>query len=53
MKKLYVALITPFTMRNEIDYESLDKIINRLIEEGVEGFVVCGTTGESCTLSET
>lgn len=52
MKKIYVALVTPFTMRNEIDYEAMDKILNRLLMEGVEGFVVCGTTGESCTCSE-
>lgn len=52
MKKLYVALITPFTMMNDIDYDSLDKITDRLMNEGVEGFVVCGTTGESSTISE-
>lgn len=52
MKKLYVALITPFTLLNEIDYIALDKILNRLICEQVEGFVVMGTTGESCTCSD-
>ncbi|MGN1343633.1 MAG: dihydrodipicolinate synthase family protein, partial [Traorella sp.] len=52
MKRLYVALITPFTMQNDIDYDSLDKIVDRLIKDGVEGFIVCGTTGESCTCSE-
>lgn len=52
MKKLYVALVTPFTLLNEIDYVSLDKIIYRLIDEGIEGFVVSGTTGESSTCSD-
>ena len=52
MKKLYVALITPFTLLNEIDYVSLDKIITRLIDEGVDGFVISGTTGESSTMSD-
>ena len=52
MKKLYVALITPFTLLNEIDYVSLDKIIIRLINEGVDGFVISGTTGESSTMSD-
>ena len=52
MKKCYVALITPFTMMNDIDYPALDKIILRLLEEKVEGFVICGTTGESPTCSE-
>ena len=52
MKKLYVALITPFTLLNKIDYVSLDKIIKRLIDEGVEGFVISGTTGESSTMND-
>lgn len=52
MKKCYVALITPFTMLNEIDYEALDGLIERLINEKVNGFIICGTTGESSTLSE-
>ena len=52
MKKLYVALITPFTKQNEIDYKALDKIIERLICDRIEGFVVFGTTGESPTCTE-
>ena len=52
MKKLYTALITPFTITNDIDYPALDKIILRLLDEKAEGFVVCGTTGESSTCSE-
>ena len=52
MKKLYVALITPFTKQNDIDYECLDKIIERLINEKVEGFILFGTTGECCTCTE-
>ena len=52
MKKLYVALITPFTKQNDIDYEALDKIIERLINEKIEGFIVFGTTGESPTCTE-
>ena len=53
MKKLYVALITPFTKQNDIDYEAFDKIIERLLKEKVEGFIVFGTTGESPTCTET
>ncbi|MDC6448402.1 4-hydroxy-tetrahydrodipicolinate synthase [Alphaproteobacteria bacterium] len=44
------ALITPFK-NQEVDYESLYKIINYLIENGSNGLVPCGTTGESPTLS--
>ena len=44
------ALITPF-INNEIDYNSFNKIIEWSIKEGSHGFVPCGTTGESPTLT--
>ena len=44
------AVITPFE-NNEVDYNSLSKIINFLIDNKSNGLVPCGTTGESPTLS--
>jgi len=44
------ALITPFK-NNSVDYESFNKIIEWSIKEGSHGFVPCGTTGESPTLT--
>ncbi len=44
------AVITPFKDQ-EVDYESFTKIIEFLINNGSEGLVPCGTTGESPTLS--
>ena len=44
------ALITPFK-KDEVDYDSFQKIIEWSIEQGSHGFVPCGTTGESPTLS--
>ena len=44
------ALITPF-YKGEVDYNSFQKIIEWSIEQGSHGFVPCGTTGESPTLS--
>ena len=44
------ALITPFK-NDKFDSESFQKIINWSIKEGSHGFVPCGTTGESPTLS--
>ena len=46
-----VALITPFNEDFSIDYISLDKLIENLINNGINYFVVMGTTGESATLS--
>lgn len=52
MSKLYVALITPFNENNQIDYGQLRVIIDKLIDENVDGLMICGTTGEASTLSE-
>lgn len=48
---VYVALVTPFTKKREICTDSLNRHLNWLAEAGVHGFVPCGTTGESPTLS--
>jgi len=44
------AVITPFS-GDKVDYLSLEKVLNHLIENGSNGLVPCGTTGESPTLS--
>ena len=44
------AVITPFVEDN-VDYDSLTKVLNYLIDNGSNGLVPCGTTGESPTLS--
>ena len=44
------AVITPFS-NDQVDYISLVKILEHLIENGSHGLVPCGTTGESPTLS--
>jgi 4-hydroxy-tetrahydrodipicolinate synthase len=44
------AVITPF-IGDEVDYDSLAKFLNFLIDNGSHGLVPCGTTGESPTLS--
>jgi 4-hydroxy-tetrahydrodipicolinate synthase len=45
-----VALITPF-QDGEIDFETLDELIDFQLEGEIDGIVPVGTTGESCTLS--
>ena len=47
----YVAMITPFTKDGEIDEEGFRYNINYLIDQGVNGLVGAGTTGESATIS--
>lgn len=46
-----VALITPFTNENKIDFEALKKLVNHVVDGGVETLAVLGTTGEPAVLS--
>ena len=46
------ALITPFSPDGSVNYAKLEELINKQIEDGVDGLVICGTTGESATLTE-
>ncbi len=43
------ALITPFD-GSQIDFEALDRLVQRQLDQGVQGLVPCGTTGEAATL---
>ncbi|MEZ0361744.1 MAG: 4-hydroxy-tetrahydrodipicolinate synthase [Hydrogenobacter sp.] len=45
-----VALITPFK-DGEVDYSALDQLVEFHINNHTDGIVVCGTTGESATLT--
>ncbi|MEA2090117.1 MAG: 4-hydroxy-tetrahydrodipicolinate synthase [Thermoproteota archaeon] len=46
------ALVTPFTKkREELNEESLRRLVNSCIEQGVSGVVPCGTTGEFVNLT--
>lgn len=46
----YTALVTPFS-RGKVDFAALGDLIEAQIEEGIDGLVPCGTTGESPTLT--
>ncbi len=53
MKELYglgTALTTPFTEDNRVDFPALRKHLDYLNKEGIDYYVVNGTTGESATL---
>lgn len=47
-----VAIVTPFTKDGNVDFKSLEKLVNHIIKGGIEYVVVLGTTGESVTLSK-
>lgn len=47
-----VAIVTPFNSDKSVDYNSLEKLVNHLISNGIDYLVVQGTTGESVTLSK-
>ncbi len=47
-----VALITPFSSNLDIDFDALGKVIDFVIDGGVEYVITLGTTGETPTLSK-
>ena len=51
LRGLGVALVTPFTATGEVDYAALDRLVDYVIEGGVDYLVVMGTTGETPTLT--
>ncbi len=51
LKGLGVALVTPFTASGEVDYPALERLVDYVIEGGVDYLVVMGTTGETPTLT--
>lgn len=46
-----VALITPFTQNGAIDFAALARVVDNLIDGGVDYILVLGTTGETPTLT--
>lgn len=47
-----VAIITPFHADGSVNYEKLDELIQFHCDNGTDSIVICGTTGESSTLTE-
>ena len=45
------AIVTPFTDSGAVSYDQFARLIDRQLEGGVDAVCVCGTTGESATLS--
>lgn len=47
-----VAIVTPFT-KNGVDYDKLKELLEWHIKEGTDAIVICGTTGEATTMTDT
>lgn len=50
--QVLVALVTPFTTDGEVDWPGVEKQIDDVINDGADGIVVSGTTGETSTLTD-
>ncbi|MHB1255844.1 MAG: 4-hydroxy-tetrahydrodipicolinate synthase [Dethiobacteraceae bacterium] len=50
--EMITAMATPFFENGEINYEKAAELAAFLVDNGTDGIVVCGTTGESPTLAE-
>ncbi len=46
-----VALVTPMTESGEVDHVAFGRLLDWHAREGTDGVVICGTTGESATIS--
>lgn len=47
-----VAIVTPFNEDGSINYDKLDQLIDFHCNNGTDSIIVCGTTGESATMTE-
>ncbi len=50
--RIMSAMITPFDAAGAVDYDVAQQLAKHLVAEGNDGLVICGTTGESPTLSD-
>ncbi|CAN1209786.1 4-hydroxy-tetrahydrodipicolinate synthase [Tumidithrix helvetica PCC 7403] len=49
--RVITAMVTPFDLEGKVDYVRAEKLAVHLVENGTDSLVICGTTGESPTLS--
>jgi 4-hydroxy-tetrahydrodipicolinate synthase len=49
---ILTAIVTPFDEQGRVDEESFVALMHHLADHGSDGFVVCGTTGEAATLTD-
>lgn len=49
---LLTAMVTPFSEDGKVDYDQTAKLAAKLVDDGCDGLVVTGTTGETSTLKD-
>lgn len=49
--RIITAMVTPFTEAGQVNYSVAEQLADHLVNHGSDALVVCGTTGESPTLS--
>lgn len=47
-----VAIVTPFDANDNINYKKLEELLNWHVDQGTDAIIICGTTGETPTLSD-
>lgn len=51
LRGTWTAIVTPMNKDGSVDFEALDALVDWQIEQGIDGLVPCGTTGESVTMT--
>ena len=46
-----VAIVTPMLSNGEVNYDKLEELLEFQIKNGSDAIIICGTTGESSTLT--
>ena len=46
------AIVTPFKKNGAIDYDAMERLVKHQLDGGINGIVVCGSTGEAATLDD-
>lgn len=49
--RVLTAMVTPFDKQGDVDYDTMTRLIEHLLNNGTEGLIITGTTGESPTLN--
>ena len=50
--RVLTAMVTPFDKQGDVDYDTMTRLIEHLLNNGTEGLIITGTTGESPTLND-